>query len=180
MSLLAEELVEEWLNRQGYFTIRGIKLGRHEIDLLAIRLGRDGPHCRQIEVQASVRPISYISKVPKAVQDRTGRPANSATAREDDELRAGVQEWIDKKYGLAEKQSLLQSLVTGPWSRELVVRKVKYQRELEFFQQAGVAILQLADIVAALKNDKLLIHAASGGNLVELVAMETGGEKPDT
>ena len=24
MSLLTEEVVEEWLNRQGYFTIRGI------------------------------------------------------------------------------------------------------------------------------------------------------------
>ena len=33
MALLAEELVEEWLNRQGYFTIRGIKFGVHEIDL---------------------------------------------------------------------------------------------------------------------------------------------------
>jgi hypothetical protein len=36
MALLAEEIVEEWLNRNGYFTIRGIKLGVHEIDLLAI------------------------------------------------------------------------------------------------------------------------------------------------
>lgn len=26
MALLAEEIVEEWLNRQGYFTIRGIKM----------------------------------------------------------------------------------------------------------------------------------------------------------
>jgi hypothetical protein len=27
--------VQEWLNRQGYFTIRGIKVDVHEIDLLA-------------------------------------------------------------------------------------------------------------------------------------------------
>jgi len=38
MSLLAEEIVEEWLNRDGYFTIRGIKLGVHEIDLLALKV----------------------------------------------------------------------------------------------------------------------------------------------
>jgi len=25
MALLAEELVEEWLNRQGFFTIRGLR-----------------------------------------------------------------------------------------------------------------------------------------------------------
>ena len=35
MALLAEALVEEWLNRTGYFTIRGIKAGNDEIDLLA-------------------------------------------------------------------------------------------------------------------------------------------------
>ena len=31
-----EEVVEEWLNRNGYFTIRGIKVGVDEIDTLAI------------------------------------------------------------------------------------------------------------------------------------------------
>jgi len=35
--LLAESLVDEWLNRQGFFTIRGVKHGVGEIDLLAIR-----------------------------------------------------------------------------------------------------------------------------------------------
>lgn len=58
MALLAEELVEEWLNRKGYFTIRGVKLGVHEIDLLAIRPSDAGLECRHLEVQASVRPLA--------------------------------------------------------------------------------------------------------------------------
>ena len=37
MALLAESLVEEWLNREGYFTIRGVKHGVGEMDLLAVR-----------------------------------------------------------------------------------------------------------------------------------------------
>ena len=61
MALLAEELVEEWLNRQGYFTIRGVKLGVHEIDLLAIRPAGVKLECRQIEVQASVLPTRLTS-----------------------------------------------------------------------------------------------------------------------
>ena len=79
MALLAEEVVEEWLNRQGYFTIRGIRLGVDEIDLVAVML-RSGktPDCRHVEVQASMRPVSYISKVPKSAC-KTGRAANSAT-----------------------------------------------------------------------------------------------------
>ena len=35
MALVAETLVEEWLNRKGYFTIRGAKTGQGKIDLLA-------------------------------------------------------------------------------------------------------------------------------------------------
>ena len=36
MALLAESLVEEWLNRKGFFTIRGLKQDVDEIDLLAV------------------------------------------------------------------------------------------------------------------------------------------------
>jgi Holliday junction resolvase-like predicted endonuclease len=42
MALLAESLVEEWLNRDGYFTIRGLKHGVGEMDLLAIRPEPEG------------------------------------------------------------------------------------------------------------------------------------------
>lgn len=35
MALVAETFAEEWLNRQGYFTIRGVKTGPGETDLLA-------------------------------------------------------------------------------------------------------------------------------------------------
>lgn len=37
MALLVEKIVEEWLNRQGYFTLRGIKMGVQEIYLLAVK-----------------------------------------------------------------------------------------------------------------------------------------------
>lgn len=61
MALLGEEVVEEWLNRRGYFTIRGIKLGVHEIDILAFRPKANGNHeSRHIEVQISTNPIAYL------------------------------------------------------------------------------------------------------------------------
>lgn len=44
--------MEEWLNRQGYFTIRGIKVGVDEIDILALKMNIDGTsECRHFEVQ---------------------------------------------------------------------------------------------------------------------------------
>ena len=33
MVLIAEEVVEEWLNQQGFFTIQGIRLGVKEMDI---------------------------------------------------------------------------------------------------------------------------------------------------
>ena len=90
MALLAEEIVEEWLNRQGYFTIRGVKIGVHEIDLLAIRPSHDGEmECRHIEAQASIRPVSHISVLPKALRDK-GRPTNSVR-RSEEELEEGTK-----------------------------------------------------------------------------------------
>ncbi|MGE0557802.1 MAG: hypothetical protein AB7E73_12575 [Burkholderiales bacterium] len=88
MALLAEEIVEEWLNRQGYFTIRGIKVGVHEIDLLAVKHHVDGkPECRHLEVQASMRPVSYISRVPK--RDQKNSRAKNSAKRSVEELVVG-------------------------------------------------------------------------------------------
>lgn len=50
MALIAEEVVEEWLNRKGFFSIRGIKLGVREMDILAVRHGEGGIDRRHYEV----------------------------------------------------------------------------------------------------------------------------------
>ncbi|MCI0428395.1 MAG: hypothetical protein L0Z46_10305 [Nitrospiraceae bacterium] len=173
MALLAEELVEEWLNRQGYFTIRGVKLRVHEMDLLAIRPGPGGIECRQIEVQASVRPVSYVTRVPKSFQEQTGRAATSMKIRSDEELRQGIREWIAKKYDHPEKKRLRQRLAPGPWSRELVVHVVKHNREIELMRKEGIKVLLLGDIVAELKRGRLLLDGAAGVHLLDLVAMTT-------
>lgn len=174
MALLAEELVEEWLNRQGYFTIRGVKLGVHEIDLIAVRLTAGGVECRHIEVQSSVRPMSYITRVPIEVQKRTGRRAGSAKPRDDGELRQGVREWIQKKFDHPAKRRLLNALAPGPWSRELVVHVVRHEEEVSAIRDAGILVRRLVDIVADLKRGEMLIEGASGGPLVDLVAMAAG------
>ena len=175
MALLAEELVEEWLNRQGYFTIRGIRVGVQEIDLLAVRSGREGLECRQIEVQASVRPVSYMTRVPKTVQKETGRAATSARARNDIDLRQGIREWIEKKYDHPAKKRIRKGLAPGPWSRELIVNQVKHPRELELIKEAGITVRFLADILIQLKAGGLLLEGAAGSHFVDLVAFTTSG-----
>lgn len=181
MALLAEELVEEWLNRQGYFTIRGIKVGVNEMDLLAVRATQQGLECRHVEVQASVNPVSYITQVPKAVQTQTGRPSSSAKVRADAELREGIREWIQKKFDHPRKADLRSRLAPGPWSRELIVHVVRHPRELELLTEAGIEVRQLSRVVSELKRKRFELDGAAGTHLVDLVAMaDSFSELPNT
>lgn len=170
MALLAEEIVEEWLNRQGYFTIRGIKLGVNEIDLLAVKPQPNGmPECRHIEVQASMRPVSYISRVPKELQ-KTGRAANSAV-RSEAEMVNGVVEWVHKKFCSDKKKALMQSLWQGAWSSELVLNAVKSPQEVELIRSHGIKVIWLKNIVSSLANGQFLVGSAAGADFVDLIHM---------
>lgn len=170
MALLAEEIVEEWLNRQGYFTIHGIKMGVQEIDLLAVKWRKDGnAECRHVEVQASMRPVSYISRVPKKDQ-KAGRAKNSAK-RSDEELIEGVAEWVETKFRRSDKKALMGSLWNGDWSSELVVNVVKSEEELKLIAGHGIKILRLNDIVSSLAKDSFVVGSASGADIVDLIHM---------
>ena len=171
MALLAEELVEEWLNRNGFFTIRGIKLGVQEIDLLAIGFKDGKTICRHIEVQASIRPISYISTLPKEIQKATGRSSHNAKERSSVEISKGVEEWVEKKYLLPIKEQLRQTLFHGDWKLELVVHQVKYEDELKSIEKHGILIHRLDDIVSELSSSKTIVPGASGSDLLELILL---------
>jgi hypothetical protein len=170
MALLAEEIVEEWVRRSGFFTLRGVRIGVHEIDLLAVRY-RPGqePECRHIEVQASVRPMSYISKVPKALQ-KQGRPPTSAK-RTDEELEVGVAEWVKTKFTLPRKVALMKSLFPTNWSRELVIHNVKAQKEVELIRGHGISVISLGSIIESLRRRDGFVESAAGGDFAELVTL---------
>jgi hypothetical protein len=68
MALLAESVVDEWLNRQGFFTIRGVKQGVSEMDILAVRPESSGIIGWHVEVQVSFRPSATSLRLP--VQNR--------------------------------------------------------------------------------------------------------------
>ena len=172
MSLLAEEIVEEWLNRNGYFTIRGIKLGNDEIDILAIKPMGGGFKRRHIEVQVAINPNAYISKVTKLNQKKRGIGGNSAKNRSKNELRQCVKEWIDTKFSQSKKDQLRQSLCPGEWSRELVIHRVKHGEELLLFNRAGIKIHPLTRIVAEMRSEETPIEAATGNDLVNLMCLE--------
>lgn len=179
MALLAEELVEEWLNRAGFFTIRGVKIGVHEMDLLAIRPTLTGLECRHIEVQASVNPVSYLFRLTKADQKATARGATSSGKRSEDEISRGADEWVHKKFGLPQKVKLLASLAPGPWSREVVLHRLRHPEEIQQLKARGITVHQLADLVTELSRPGLKVARASGGDFLDLVFLDTSGPSAD-
>lgn len=171
MALLAEEIVEEWLNRNGYFTIRGIKIGVHEIDLLAMAVRGPTVEARHIEVQASVRPVSYLFPLPKDAQKKTGRKPMSMKKRTPKELAEGVREWVNKKYHQDAKKRLRSALFSGEWSYELVIHRVKFPEELRLLEKHGIKIHQLGKIAESLWGSRTVIQSAAGSDLLELLML---------
>ncbi len=172
MALLAEELVEEWLNRQGYFTIRGIKIGVQEIDLLAVRFLGGITECRHIEVQASINPVSYITGVSKAIQKHSGSAPNSAKKRSQEELEECVQEWIHKKFHKDIKEKARDLLVPNvKWKYELVVNKIKHSDEIDVIKNQGIDVIFLSEIIIDLVKGETPIEGASGSDFVNLVLL---------
>ena len=94
--ILAESLVEEWLNRDGYFTIRGVKHGLGEMDLLAVRPQPDCVVGWHVEVTVSFRPIGYIAREP--VGDSRGRRGSYVRKRTPEQVESFAHNWVEAKF----------------------------------------------------------------------------------
>ncbi len=172
MALLAEQIVEEWLNRHAFFTIRGARAGASEIDILAVRPATAGLLCRHLEVQASSNPMSFLTPATKAAR-KSGMGAYSPKARTPELMRACVDEWCEKKYFSPRTVGLRDKLAPGPWQLELVVHRVKHPEELDYVRERGILIHQLDEIVEDLLASPHPLSAAAGASLIELVGLRS-------
>lgn len=175
MSLLAETLVEEWLNRQGFFTMRGIKDKVQEIDLLAIRPEQDGSVTGwHVESQVSFRPVGYISKLSKEIAVEPGRSRSSARKRTPQELEQCVAAWVDLKFRSATKRKIRSQLWPGiKWSFHFVHAKVKDPAELKCIAGAGVKLVPfmrlLYDLCEQEREGHTGFSGTAGGDFAEIV-----------
>lgn len=151
MALIAEELVQEWLNRQGYFTIRGAKVGYNEIDLLALRAVAGTLKCRHIEVSVNVRPIGYMG------------PEKSAKTQTPEKQRENALAWAHSKFDQEKVVALRNKLAPGQhWQLETVTHIMKGEHQLTALIGRGIRVLRLSDIIAELRAGKMLLTAVAG------------------
>ena len=172
MALLAESLVEEWLNRDGFFTIRGVKHGVGEMDLLAVKPTLDGTLIgRHVEVQVSVRPIGFIGKLTKEQIGDSGISSNSAKKRTKKEIKECAVAWVHKKFKDSNKKKVRDSLWPGViWSFHLVHGVVREELELEIFAKNDVTIHPFHTVLKSLSlRKKGSFSGSAGGDLAEIV-----------
>ena len=142
MALFAEAIVKEWLNRKGYFAIRGVKVGNSEIDLLAVSPNEpDGLH---VEVGVSTDSIGYLC-------------SSNAKKLSPQELEACTASWVLKKYRAKQEKVALQREALWPgreWSFMLVHGDMKYPQELELISRQGVEVVDIRNVLTELRNRK--------------------------
>lgn len=170
MAFLAETLVDEWLNRQGYFTIRGLKDGVSEIDLLGVRTRGGQIEGCHVEVQASFRPVGYIAPIPKAHRAGFAESATSAKRRPDALLPKCVAAWVEKKYLSRKKAVARKRAWTGiDWKFVFVHAVVREPKELSLIASHGIEVVPFHRIIRDLKHASAKQRGGAGTDLSEIV-----------
>ena len=168
MALLAESLVEEWLNRRAFFTIRGVKHGRHEMDLIAVHHGPDGIQGWHVEVTVSFRPIGYIAP------DRlgSGRRRDYVRRRTPEQVQVCTHAYVEAKFRAPDKAQLRERLWPGlTWSFHLVHGALRHADELEAFTREGVTCHPFHELLSELsRRDRGSFSGSAGGDLAEIVS----------
>lgn len=174
MALLAETLVEEWLNRQGFLTVRGVRDGVNEMAILAVKL-RSSEEAEQetwhVEVQSSFRPMNYLTPLTKRISNEIGKDAGAAIRRTPEMVSECVKAWIEKKY---EKPKMVRHrdffCPGATWRRVLVHAVVKHEGELEEFQQQGIELIPLERVLEALcPPTRPAFTASAGTDIADLI-----------
>ena len=158
MAKLAEQYVIEYLNREGFTTAQSLKKGNNEWDLFAIRVSSNKVEARQVEVQVSFDPVSYLSN-------------RNAKRRSDEEVNADMQKWMEKKFPGDKVREVRALFFPGAWSYELVHGVLADEREMVFLERAGVSLCPFDNIIASLCKDhpRELPFVAEGKDAVEIV-----------
>lgn len=170
MAVLAESLVDEWLNRQGFFTVRGLKDGVDEIDLLGVRPAPSGLEAWHVEVQASFRPIGYIARLPKAAKD-FAKSRTSIKQRPHTLVEEAVAEWIEKKFTARSKKAARDAAWPGlSWRYVFVHAVVREPKELEFIASHGIEVTPFHRVLSELGHGVAAgLRGGAGTDLSEII-----------
>lgn len=171
MALLAESLVDEWLNRNGFFTVRGIKHGVGEIDLLGIRPRESNLEAWHVEVQASFRPIGYIAPLPDEARKGFAKSRTSMKERTPELVEKAVAAWVEKKFTSRAKRHAREAAWPGmKWKYLLVHAAVRWPNEVEAIARHDVEVIPLRRVLVDLGQPNASgVRGSAGTDLSEVI-----------
>jgi hypothetical protein len=171
MALLAEVLVDEWLNRQGFFTVRGIKHGNDGIDLLGVRPKGPELEAWHVEVQASFRPIGYISPVTNEIAKKFAATPKSAKKRPAEIVKECAEAWVESKFKKLGKISAREQAWLGQnWKYVFVHAVVREPEELVAIADCGVRLVPLHEVLKGLEHEAAKgIRGGAGTDFSEII-----------
>jgi hypothetical protein len=170
MAFLAETLVDEWLNRKGFFTVRGLKDGVSEIDLLGVRLGPNGLEGCHVEVQASFRPVGYITPIAKEDLPGFAKSRTSAKARDEAMLKKSVAAWVEKKFTAKKKvEARASAWPSLSWEYIFVHAVVREPLELSLIANHGIKVVPFHLVLHELRHISSSLRGGAGTDISEIV-----------
>ena len=88
--LLAEELVQEWLIRKKYFTVKNLKsTNNRELDLLGVKFEENNETSLiHVEVSVHCNPIGWLCRFESVF---TGN-------RNEQEIKSALENWVERKF----------------------------------------------------------------------------------
>jgi len=115
--------------------------------------------CWHVEVQVSYRPIGYV-----------GGDTNARRCT-DDELRAGVEQWIEKKFTSARKVARRNAILPNAhWKYVFVHGVLRDDKELEHMAELGVTLISYKQVLAELRDDSTGNSSSSiASNIAEML-----------
>lgn len=142
MADLFENIVKGWLISQGCFVIQDLKVGRKDIDILAVKIegGKviKGVH---VEVQCSSEPIGYLG-----VNKDAGK-------KDENQIENSIKEYVTKKYLDPAIQQKIKSLVGQGYDKMLVCGNLKDEdKQIMALEANGVKVRKIKDILNELQS----------------------------
>ena len=169
MSLLAENLVEEWMNRQGFFTIRGIRDGVAEMDLLGVRTKNGLTEGWHVESQVSFNAISYVTPLTNERSKMMGKAKTTAWKRTPEILAESVAAWVEKKFDSKAKCKVRNRFWPGlEWRKKLVYGCAKYPDEIAELEKR-IALIPFYEVLRDLCWQRHDLFGATGTDIANIV-----------
>ncbi len=122
-----------------------------EIDLLGVRPTPTGLEGWHVEVQASFRPVNFITKLTEEMSRSLGKKRGAAIARSDDMMRECVRAWVIHKFTRDDKVAARERAWPGiQWKFYFVHGVVKHEAEVAAIKQHDITVIPLHQVLSEL------------------------------